>query len=354
MPATALVAPGEVDAPRADGYARRRPEESLLYQVVEEHWPEFRQRAEEAGGLPLFVAREFDSYLKCGILEHGLARLACRRCGHEMVLAWSCKKRGWCPSCCGRRMADAGAHLVDDVLPESASYRQWVCSLPFSVRAAVAFDRDLCADVLEAFTGSLLRHVRWRVKRAFGLQSVAEAHVGAITFIQRCDGALRVDPHFHTLAADGAWVVGQDGALQFRALPDPSPEDLATLAIWTHARLMRVLEEHGRLVESADTEMAEQPVLASCYGASAGDMQLLGLEPGRRIRRAIGAAPSPVTAPSASVAEAGGVNIHAGRAIDGRDRRARSVGRPLCERSDRRPGAALPLHGQAAPVHGTA
>jgi hypothetical protein len=27
------------------------------------------------------------------------------------------KGRGFCPSCCGRRMAESGMHLVDDVLP---------------------------------------------------------------------------------------------------------------------------------------------------------------------------------------------------------------------------------------------
>ena len=36
----------------------------------------------------------------------------------EMVVAFSCKKRGFCPSCVARRTSDAAAHLVDDVLPE--------------------------------------------------------------------------------------------------------------------------------------------------------------------------------------------------------------------------------------------
>lgn len=32
-------------------------------------------------------------------------------------LRLSCKARGVCPSCAGRRMANAAAHLVDRVLP---------------------------------------------------------------------------------------------------------------------------------------------------------------------------------------------------------------------------------------------
>ena len=306
------------DEPRADGYARRRPEESLLYQVVAEHWPEFRQRAEEAGGLPRFVVREFEQYLRCGILEHGMARLRCRRCGHEMVLAWSCKRRGFCPSCCGRRMSDLAAHLVDAVLPPGpVVYRQWVCTVPWEWRTAIGYDRRLCADVLAAFADSLLRHLRWRVKRTFGLATVSDAKVGAITFVQRNDSALRLSPHFNTLAADGAWVRGEDGELRFLALPEPTAEEVAQLASWTHARLVQVLERHGRLSELP----SDQPVLASCYGAAASDLQMLGDDPGQRTRKVFGPVRYPEKTTGAPVAEAGGINIHAGAAVDGRDRR---------------------------------
>ena len=114
---------------RSDGYAPRRPEDTLLHTLVSEHWPRFRERAEAQGGLPKFVEEEFDAYLRCGILEHGLVQLACRGCGHEIVVGFSCKRRGFCPSCLGRRMSDIAAHLVDEVLPE-VPIRQWVCSLP--------------------------------------------------------------------------------------------------------------------------------------------------------------------------------------------------------------------------------
>ncbi|KIG14059.1 Transposon-like protein [Enhygromyxa salina] len=51
-------------------------------------------------------------------------------------MAFSCKKRGFCPSCAGRRMADVAAHLVDEVFPE-VPVRQWVCSLPWRLRYAM-------------------------------------------------------------------------------------------------------------------------------------------------------------------------------------------------------------------------
>jgi Transposase zinc-binding domain len=36
----------------------------------------------------------------------------------EKLVAFSCKKRGFCPSCGGRRMAETAALLSDEVLPE--------------------------------------------------------------------------------------------------------------------------------------------------------------------------------------------------------------------------------------------
>jgi len=59
-----------------------------------------------------------EEYLRCGILEHGCLRLACCRCGFERLVAFSCKQRGFCPSCLGRRMTDTAVHLVERVLPE--------------------------------------------------------------------------------------------------------------------------------------------------------------------------------------------------------------------------------------------
>ena len=55
------AATGESSCPapaRADGYARRTPEDTLLFALVREHCPRFLERAEEQGGLPRFVVRE--------------------------------------------------------------------------------------------------------------------------------------------------------------------------------------------------------------------------------------------------------------------------------------------------------
>jgi ribosomal protein S27E len=60
---------------------------------------------------------EFDAFLECGIMAHGFLRLRCAECGHDKLLASSCKRRGFCPSCGARRMSQTAAHLVDQVIP---------------------------------------------------------------------------------------------------------------------------------------------------------------------------------------------------------------------------------------------
>ena len=111
------------------------------------HFPAMRERAEAQGGLPKFVVREFEEYLRCGIMSEGCLHLVCRTCGHSEVVALSCKRRGFCPSCGARRMTDSAALLVDEVLP-AKPIRQWVLSLPFALRFLLATDPEALTRVL--------------------------------------------------------------------------------------------------------------------------------------------------------------------------------------------------------------
>jgi|GEM_PF-4500369 len=44
---------------------------------------------EQQGGLPKFVVREFEEYLRCGLLSAGSVHLVCRSCGHSQRVALS-------------------------------------------------------------------------------------------------------------------------------------------------------------------------------------------------------------------------------------------------------------------------
>ena len=62
-----------------------------------------------------------------GVLAYGFVRFKCGDCRSEQLVAFSCKKRGFCPSCGGKRMADTSTHLVEHIIPR-VPIRQYVLS----------------------------------------------------------------------------------------------------------------------------------------------------------------------------------------------------------------------------------
>ncbi len=191
---------------RAKGntYGRRRPEESVHYGVVQRELEAFLARTQaRERPVPRFVERELRGLLRCGILAHGFVRLHCNECGLDRVVAFSCKGRGFCPSCGGRRMVDTAAHLADRVLPE-VPVRQWVLSLPFSLRYRLAYDAPLTSAVLGVFVRSVFASLRRRARKHWG---IPRGQCGAVTFVQRFGDALNLnalsqikDGRWHTLA----------------------------------------------------------------------------------------------------------------------------------------------------------
>jgi Transposase zinc-binding domain len=84
--------------PAVATYAPRDPSRTVLYQVIAAHLETFLASLDadpDAKGLPAYVQREFYDYLQCGILAHGFLRLGCDTCKHEVLLAFSCKRRGY-------------------------------------------------------------------------------------------------------------------------------------------------------------------------------------------------------------------------------------------------------------------
>ncbi|MFT6331257.1 MAG: hypothetical protein ACJAYN_003207 [Bermanella sp.] len=66
---------------------------------------------------------------------------------HEHLVVFSCKRRGFCPSCGARRLAETAALLVDDVLPHKP-IRQWVLSFPYLLRFLLASNPLVVTKVL--------------------------------------------------------------------------------------------------------------------------------------------------------------------------------------------------------------
>jgi len=112
-------------------YERHQTEHTLLYQLVEQHYPIFKASLEDQRqSLPHHIQQQFDDFLKYSRLEYGFLWLRCEDCHHERLVAFSCKRRGFCPGCGARRMAESAALSVDAIFPE-APIRQWVLRFPF-------------------------------------------------------------------------------------------------------------------------------------------------------------------------------------------------------------------------------
>jgi hypothetical protein len=86
-----------------------------LHATVRAHWKTFLAEVEEGGeasaSLPRFVMGEFERHLACAVLTHPFARMRCTAWGDELLVAFSCKRRGFCPSCTTRRMHDTSVQF---------------------------------------------------------------------------------------------------------------------------------------------------------------------------------------------------------------------------------------------------
>lgn len=221
------------------GYRRRRPELTGLYESVRQHAAEFLHRANESGGLPRHVAAEFERYLACGILAHGFVRVWCPTCRNDLVVAFSCKGRGFCPSCGGRRMADTAARWVDHVLPD-VPWRQWVRTVPFELRVRLAWDPATLTDVLTVFQRAVAARLRLLARH----RGLLRGRHASVTAIQRFGGALNLNVHFHSLVADGVWVEDEAGRLRFHHLR-VSDDDVAAVVRRVERRTLKLLVARG-------------------------------------------------------------------------------------------------------------
>ena len=186
-----------------NGTDRRKPP---CYRLVQEHIETFfaQVETETGSGLPDFVKDEFDAFLECGILAHGFLRLRCANCAHEKLVAFSCKRRGFCPSCGGRRMAQTAAHLVDHIIPR-VPVRQWVLSLPIPLRYLLAAHPHLLTSILQVIHRAISTFL---IKQA-GLKR-SEAQTGATPLIQRFGSAANLNIHLHCLVLDGVYRIQND------------------------------------------------------------------------------------------------------------------------------------------------
>jgi len=302
-------------------YRPRDAQRGVLFQAVRDHLRTFLVEAEQgadARGVPGFVRRELERFTRCGVL----ARFRCKECRHDRLVPFSCKGRGFCPSCTGRRMTERAAHLVDRVLPR-VPVRQWVLSLPFELRYRLTFDHELCLAVVRIFTRALLGHFRGKARA----RGVPNGRGGSVTVIQRAGSALNLNIHFHTLAPDGVFAEDETGRLRFVRVPAPTDAEVASLLEVARSRVLRMLDRRGVLAEGEQGEPVldddpDGPPLADLYAASVQQLAATGPRAGQKLLRLRTAAAVPQTKRRARrQAHLGGFDLHADTFVPAHDRR---------------------------------
>src|SRR3989454_2762057 len=265
-------------APAVATYEPHDPSRTVLSHVIADHLETFLASLDadpEATGLPAYVQREFYAYVQCGILAHGFLRLGCDTCPKELLVPFSCKRRGFCPSCAARRMAQTAAHLVECVIPWVPT-RQWVLSVPIPLRYWMAGSQDLTAKVHTI--------VRTTIGQYYVNQAVtqgherANVHPGSVTFIQRFGSALNVNLHFHCVFMEGVYLDRTDAGLKprFLASEPPTDGDITTILQKISRRVIRTLRRLGYLETGLGAAVAteydplrdHEPALARTLAAS--------------------------------------------------------------------------------------
>ncbi|MCP5024219.1 MAG: hypothetical protein GY930_20920 [bacterium] len=127
---------------------RAQSQTGPLKQIPRTHLRAFLDRSEGSQNprsLPAHITHEQHAAVRCGDPTFGFARLRCPTCLFDRLIPFSCKGRGFCPSCAGKRRRGIATHLTDHVLPDQP-LRQWRLSLPWSLPNQLACSPTLTGD----------------------------------------------------------------------------------------------------------------------------------------------------------------------------------------------------------------
>ena len=208
-------------------YRPRQPRASPVWQVLHDH-------ADIIPSLHPEAAAAITAFLRCGDLHAGFTRLHCPDCGHEYLLAFTCKQRGLCASCHQRRTLTEAAFISDTVCAP-VPHRHVVLTVPRLIRTLFLRDRSLLDDLYHAAHSAIAAWLRDRTGQPTG-------QPGLITAVQTFGDFLFWHPHVHVIATAG--VFAADGT--FHLAPPGGWQELRDL--WRHT-LLRRLRTAGALAD---------------------------------------------------------------------------------------------------------
>jgi hypothetical protein len=316
----------------------------VVWQTVQKHWLAYRAetaRRHNGRSVPAFVEAAATKFLGCGFHASGFARFRCTSCGDDLLIPFSCKQRGICSSCDGRRMTELSCHLVDQIFPRVAT-RQWVITWPYWLRFRLAFDTKLMTGALSVWVKTV---ENWYRKQARDEWGVADGKCASIQVVQRFGDGIVLNPHVHSVFCEGVWHIPSgaetSGSPVYLPLRGPTDSEVQRIAMNARRRTMRWLVRQGvvqpgeEFDDNEDTAAEDDPVRAWCTKAAVLDRIAIGDNTGQLVARL---RDGPVVAKKMGrrCAMADGFNVHANVRIgplarDALERLCRYILRPaLC------------------------
>jgi len=143
-------------------YSPRHPERIVLYRVLFHYFDrfltEYESRLErEYGYFRPIIKDVVERYLDCGNPRCGFARICCPDCRQERLVMFSCRTRGFCPSCHAKRIEEWGEWMRETLLLDVA-HRQIVFTIPKRLRVFFKFNRRLLGNLCRCAVRALTRY----------------------------------------------------------------------------------------------------------------------------------------------------------------------------------------------------
>jgi hypothetical protein len=202
-------------------YRPRHPERTVLYRVLFHYFDRFLTEYEhrfekEYGFLRPIIKEVVERYLDCGNPHCGFARIRCPDCHTEHLLMFSCRTRGFCPSCHAKRLEEWGEWMRETLLLD-VPHRQVVFTIPRMLRIFFKSNRRLLGPLCRSALRSLIRY--------FAAVTGSELMPGVIAAIQTFGARINFHPHLHFLVTEG----GVDKAGEFHKVSRIDDSRLAEL-----------------------------------------------------------------------------------------------------------------------------
>ncbi|TET66423.1 MAG: hypothetical protein E3J56_14430, partial [Candidatus Aminicenantes bacterium] len=121
-------------------------------------------------------------------------------CGEERLLMFSCRTRGFCPSCHSKRREEWGEWMQESLLLD-VPHRQVVFTIPKMLRIFFKYKRRLLGELCRAAVKALLKY--------FQAATDTELRPGVVASIQTFGQKINFHAHLHLLVTEGG--EDQDG-----------------------------------------------------------------------------------------------------------------------------------------------